>query len=494
MECLARADLVLYDYLVDPRTTRLARPGAELVVLGRHGQGRVWTQAEINARMVAAARQGLIVTRLKGGDPAIFARGQEEIAALESAGIDYEIVPGITAMLAAGSHTGVQITDRDSASAVALVTGHEEDGKPNAALDYAALAAFPGTLVIYMGVVSAPHWTQKLIENGKSPDTPTMVVRRCSWPDQVTFASTLGEVAAEMARRRLRPPVLVLVGDVIARNAQHGGVPESWFTRRPVFGRRVLVTRPAEQADDLASLLEEQGAEILVQPAIEILDPPDWSPVDQALARIEEFDWLVFSSANGVRKLLDRLLVTHDTRRLGGVKLAAIGSATESALRDYHLKPDRVPPIFRAESLADALVDQAQGQRYLLARASRGREILAERLTASGGIVEQIVVYTSQDIVTPDAEIAQALAQETIDWITVTSSAIAGSLASMFGESLRKAKLASISPITSERLRELGYSPSVEATEYTMEGVAQAIVAAEKEKVPGTVSLLFRRP
>jgi uroporphyrinogen III methyltransferase / synthase len=489
VECLRQADLVLYDYLVNPEILDHARATAELVCLGRHGRGRIMSPAEVNERMIRGAQAGQTVVRLKSGDSLIFARAAEERQALAAAGLPFEIVPGITAALAAGSYAGIPLTDRDAASAVALVTGHEDDEKPSRPLDYAALAAFPGTLVFYMGVTSAPHWTRSLIDAGKAADTPAAIVRRCSWPDQVTFRCTLSRVADELAAHGMRPPVIVIVGDVAAAEPA-----ARWFTDRPLFGQRVLVTRPAGQADDLRHRLAALGAEVLLQPAIEIADPPDWSPVDAALAGMAQngpnqigtahYDWLVFSSANGVRYLLDRLLETGgDVRRLGGVRLAAIGPGTAEELAHYHLRADLVPGEFRAESLAEALSAAAAGKRFLLARASRGREVLADQLRDAGAAVDQVVVYTSRDVSRAEPAVAELLAAGRIDWITVTSSAIARSLVAMFGQpqasDLKGAKLASISPVTSATLRDLGYEPAAEAHEYTMAGLVEAMLQAK---------------
>jgi uroporphyrinogen III methyltransferase / synthase len=247
---------------------------------------------------------------------------------------------------------------------------------------------------------------------------------------------------------------------------------------RPLLGRRVMVTRPASPFDPLAGQLRELGAEVIAQPAIQIGPPADWRAIDEALTRLDQFDWLVFSSVNGVRFLLDRLLEKGDLQRLRSVKLASIGPGTAEELARYQLTADLVPAQFRAEALAEALAADAGGKRFLLARASRGREVLAEQLTAAGAIVEQIVVYCSNDVKEPNPDVAAMLAADQIDWVTVTSSAIARSLAKLFGDRLRGVRLASISPLTSGTLRELGYEPAVEATEYTMPGLVAAIVRA----------------
>jgi len=522
VESLAQADVVLYDYLVNPAILQHARSGAELVCLGHHGHTRIWSQEEINSQLVALSRAGKCVVRLKSGDATIFARVAEELDALTAAGITYEIVPGVTAALAAGSCAGIPLTHRDHASAVALITGREDTDKETSSLDFDALARFPGTLVFYMGVTTVRQWTTALIAAGKPPQTPAAIVRRCSFPDQQTIRCRLDEVAQRMTEPdKLRPPVIVVVGEV-ANLAEH----YSWFEKRPLFGKRIVVTRPLEQCDALAGPLMELGAEVLVQPAIRIEPPEDWSAVDAALARLNDFDWIVFSSSNGVRMLMERLLsqpegqantqvgwaagslsdqvppesttipvglgsattpnlgppyIARDLRSLGRTKLAVIGPGTAEELARYHLKPDAMPAdAFRAESLAAALGAAAKGKRFLLARASRGREVLAEELTAAGGIVEQVVVYRSEDVTEPDQRVAELLSRGKIDWITVTSSAIARSLANLFGDNLKKAKLVSISPITTATLRELGYEAAAEAREYTMAGVVSAIVGGAK--------------
>ncbi len=475
VECLRRADVVLYDSLANPRILEHAPASAERVCVGKHGRSRIWTQEEINLRMIDEARLGRTVVRLKGGDATIFARIAEETEALLGAQVPFEIVPGITAAVAAGAYAGIPITHRDFASAAALVTGQEHPEKESSTLDWEALARFPGTLVFYMGVTTARHWTAELIRHGKSPTTPAAIIRRCSLPDQRTIHATLADVADRIESsdgERVRPPALVIVGQVASLSPAL-----AWFERRPLFRQSILITRPREQAGELDAELTELGAEVLLQPAIEISDPPDWAPVDAALERLNEFDWLVFTSANGVQYLLERLLtVGRDLRALGNLRLAAIGPGTARMLEKYRLRADVQPDRFDADGLADILAPNAPGQRFLLARASRGRDVLPRRLQEAGANVEQIVVYSSTDVTQPDEEIAARLAAGRINWVTVTSSAIARSLAALFGDDLRKARLASISPITSQTLRELGYEPAAEAVEYTMRGVIAAIV------------------
>jgi uroporphyrinogen III methyltransferase/synthase len=475
-ECLHSAEVVLYDYLASPELLCHIRAGAERICLGRHGHGRLMSQTEINEAMIRHAKNGRAVVRLKGGDPAIFARLAEELAALDAAGVTYEIVPGVTAAQAASSHAGIPLTDRDEASCVAFVTGQEKHDQSSAdSLDYAALANFPGTLVFYMGVTTAGDWSRALIDHGKRADTPVAIVRRCSLPDQQTYFTTLGELGETVQTKKLRPPAVVIVGDV----AKERDV-SNWFTTRPLFGRTVLITRPDHQSDDLAARLQNLGAIVLRQPAIEIGPPTDWTPVDRAIERLPELDWLVFSSGNGVEFFLSRLLTLgHDMRRLATVRLAAIGPGTAAALAKYRLKADLQPDTYRAESLAESLIPFTRGKNVLLIRASRGREVLAEMLIAAGANVEQVVVYESRDIETADEEVARALAAGNIDVTTVTSSAIAHSLVRLFGDDLSKTRLAAISPVTAATLTELGFAPAIVAVTYTTEGLIDAILATE---------------
>jgi uroporphyrinogen III methyltransferase/synthase len=327
-----------------------------------------------------------------------------------------------------------------------------------------------------MGVTTARHWSEELIRHGKPSSTPAAIIRRCSLPDQRTIRCTLDRVADHVAPRegeRLRPPAIVIVGEVASLSPAL-----AWFEQRPLFGVTVLVTRPRDQAFELESCLAELGADVLFQPAIEISDPPDWTPVDHTIARLAEFDWLAFTSANGVRFFIERLLGSgRDLRRLGHAGLAVIGPGTAKALAEYHLRADVQPAQFDADALAEKLATLVQGQRVLYPHASRGRDVLPRRLKEAGAVVEEMVVYSNTDVTQPDEEVAQRLSAGRIDWMTVTSSAIARSLVIMFGDELRKTRLASISPITSQALRDLGHEPAAEAAESTMQGVVDAILA-----------------
>jgi len=472
VECLQQADLVLYDYLANPAALEHAAATAELVCLGHHSAGRFLSPEEIVTRMVEEALCGKTVVRLKGGDPSVFGRGVDEIKPLRDAGIPFEIVPGITAGLAVGAFCEIPVTHHELASAVALITGRERRGKAESGLDYHALASFPGTLIFYMGVTRAGQWSQALIENGKPANTPVAIVRWCTWSNQQTMRCTLETVADFVKEQELRPPALFVVGEVVDQAPL-----VSWFANRPLSHTRVLVPGSPATSDKLRRRLTSLGADVLVEPVVRITDPPDWRPVDNALARLEDYDWLVFSSGNGVEYFLRRLFQQGgDTRRLGHIQMAAVGSATADRLSRYHLQADVVPDQFCAESLAQTLVSKAQGQRFLLAGTTRGPQILADAVQAAGGQVQKLTVYGSVDVESPNPSVSMALDANEINWIPITSSATARSLVRLYGDALRSARLASISPLTSAALRELGYPPAAEASPHTMDALVDAIL------------------
>jgi len=474
-ELLARADVVLYDGLSNSDMLVHA-PTATHICVGKHGQSRIWTQDEIIAEMLRHARAGARVARLKGGDPAVFARTAEEAEALRAAEIPFEIVPGITAALAAGSYAGIPITHRRYASAVALVTGHEEPGKSESSLDWDALARFPGTLVVYMGVTTVRVWTTALIDAGKSPDTPVAILRRCSLADQQTIHCRLDEVADQLTpASKLRPPVIVIIGEVTRL-----GETMAWFESRTLFRQTILVTRSEQQANELSGPLRELGATVIEQPAIEIDEPADWRAVDTLIDQLSSFDYLVFSSRNGVHYFLNRVLTRGgDMRSLAPVKLAVVGQKTAGALLDYHLKADLVPSDFSSNSLATMFAPLASGKRFALLRASRGPDSLATSLEQAGASVTQVVAYSHRDVLAADPLVTEKFQRGEIDWVTVTSAAIAQSLVRLFGEALRSAKIASLSPAISLTLSDLGLHVAAEATEATMQSLLEAIRDAE---------------
>ncbi len=483
VECLRRADLVLYDRLVPLALLDHAPATAERVCvadLAGHHPERVGL---IHQAMIAAAAAGRQVVRLKGGDPCLFGRGGEEAEALRQAGVPFEIVPGVTAALGAAAYAGIPLTDRRRASAVAFVTGHECPGKEGSALDWPALARFPGTLVFYMGVSHLDEVVGALIAGGKPADTPAAVVRRATLGCQRTVTAPLGGLATAARAAGIEAPALAIVGSVV-------GLRESaeWFERLPLFGRGVLVTRPRHQAADFMSRLRELGAVPYLLPAVEVRDPADWAPVDAALAEMGRYQWLVFTSGNGVHALIRRLLATgRDLRALGSIRLAVIGPSTAAALRAHLLVPDFMPASYDSEALAAGLRERAAGQRVLLARADRGRDVLRQQLAAVA-TVDQVAVYSQVDTLEADPAVLGALSRGEMHYVTLTSSNIARSLARLVDEPARArirsgaVKLVTISAVTSRDVRALGWPVAAEAKEATAEGVVTALVAlAEKE-------------
>ncbi len=473
-ELLRGSDIVLYDGLCNPEILAQS-PQATHICVGKHGQSRIWKQDEIIKEMIRYAKEGKNVSRLKGGDPAVFARTAEEVDALAKEGIKFEIVPGITAALAAGSFAGIPVTHRQLASAVALVTGHEEPDKSASSLDWEALARFPGTLVIYMGVTTADLWTRNLIQGGLSPQTSVAIVRRCSLPDQQVFRCKLEEIPKLLGvGMKTRPPVIVVIGKVSELRAHDF---QQFANHRPLSGQTVLVTRPVEQAEPLVAELRKLGAHVIIQPMIRISSLPNFDEIDRAIDHRGEWNYIIFCSQNGVRHFMERLFEKNlDSRSLAGIKIGVVGSKTEQALKQYGIQSDIVPTDFNGDQLAGIIASEANGKKVLIIRASRGNQRISEILTEAGSQVTQIASYSHEDVTEVDDTILEKMASGEIDWVTAMSSETLRNLYRCFGDSLRDCKLATISPITSQVAKELGLTVSAEASPYTSQGLIQSIL------------------
>lgn len=478
VELLGQADLVIYDKLVPLALLAHARAGARAVCVSELNAGHPGDRQPVLEAMIDGARAGQRVVRLKGGDPSIFGRGGEEADSLRRAGIACEIIPGVTAALGAAAFAGMPLTHRSYTSAVAFVTGHENPDKPETALDWPALAHFPGTLVIYMGMSRLDRLVSQLIESGKSPQTPAAAVQWATLGDQHTLTSTLAELPEVVRHAGMTPPALIIIGSVVELRGKL-----AWFERLPLFGRRILITRPRHQADEFAHRVVNLGGVPYLLPTVEIKEPDDWSPVDAAIANLETYRWLVFTSSNGVRAFFDRLsMLGRDLRAVGHMKLAAIGPKTAETLRRLHLHADVVPERFQSEDLAAALLGHVQpGERILLARADRGRDVLRELLAAANE-VEQIAVYSQADAGIDGAVLLKHLRRGEVDFITLTSTNIARVLLDSLDDTTRlrirtgELGLVSISPVTSEEIRRRDLPVAAEAPEATMEGVLSALV------------------
>jgi uroporphyrinogen III methyltransferase/synthase len=459
LELIAAAEVIIHDRLIPAGALAAARPEAELIDVGKRGGGESADQAEINRLLVEHGAHRMVV-RLKGGDPFLFGRGGEEAEALAQAGIRFEVIPGVTAGIAAPAYAGIPVTHRDLASAVAFITGHEDPAKPQSALDWDALAAFPGTLVIYMGVARLGSIAERLMAAGRDPAQPAAVIERGTLPDQRVLEgslSTLSELGA-------RAPAIVLVGPV-------AGIRQvaAWVETRALAGVSVAVTRAREQASELASRLRTLGAGVVEAPAIRIV------PRRVQLPDLSGYDLVCFTSPNGVKILFDELAATGgDARALAGATVAAIGPGTASALQARGVRADVVPERFVAEGLVDALAGRTL-HRVLIARAARARDVLPDALRERGAEVDVLALYETQaERLSPDQ--LERLSQA--DYVTFTSSSTVSLLLGALGDgsALHRARLVSIGPVTSQTLREHGLEPQVEAPRHDIDGLVAALV------------------
>jgi len=477
-ECLALADLVLYDGLVNPLLLRLTKGRCERTARAQRDDIAIVAQADINARLIQEARAGRIVVRLKGGDPYIFGRGSEEAAALHDAGIPFEVIPGVTAATGAGEYAGFSFTHREISSSVAFVTGHEEPSRVECRLNYTALALFPGTLVFYMGLSRLKEICEKLQLAGMQKTVPAAVVCQVSLPSQRVVEGTLETLPALAAAQDLKPPSLIVVGECVTQRAQL-----SWFEKLPLFGVSIGVTRPEEQAEDVANSIVRLGGEPVLMPMIEVgpVNKHHQSEIARVVRQLGKFHWLVFTSVNGVSEFFRHLHDAGlDTRSLGNAKIAAIGPSTAERLQEFGIKADVVPPEYRAESLAKSLEKQVRGKTVLWVRASRGRDVLPRMLTDVGAHFAQLVVYENRDIEKLSDEVIHRLKAGTLNWIGLSSPSIARRFAALIKASGitatdLKTRIATISPVTSAASRESGLTVAAEATEYTWDGILLAI-------------------
>lgn len=481
---LRAAEVVVYDALANPVLLAEAPADAERIDVGKRAKQHKLSQDGINALLLEKAQAGKLVVRLKGGDPYLFGRGAEEAVFLGRHGIPCEVLPGITSGLAAPAAAGIPVTHRELASTVTLVTGHEDPTKDATAVDYAALAqlvARGGTACFYMGVGRLAQIAATLVASGLAETTPCAVVQWGTLPRQRRATGTLAAIAAEVERAGIGAPAIVIVGAVAG--LREPGLDH--FASRPLFGNTVLVTRTRQQASALRQQLEAMGAEVIEAPTIELVPPPSWEEVDEALLRLRDFGWLVVTSANGVDALADRLeALGLDARHLAGVKIAAVGEATakQFAAR-LAIKPDFLPTRSMGEALADELAAQhgVAGSRVLLLRADIARPALPERLIRAGADVTEVVAYETQTAAGLPPEALAALRERRIDWVTFTSASTADNLAALLGEEreiLSHPRLASIGPVTSDAIRALGFAPAVEANPSDVPGLVAAIVSA----------------
>jgi uroporphyrinogen III methyltransferase/synthase len=480
-ELVASADVILHDRLVSAAAVRGARADAELVYVGKRPGNPELPQVEIERLMIEHASSGRTVVRLKGGDPFVFGRGGEEAEALAKAGVSFEVVPGVTAGVAAPAYAGIPLTHREDASAVAFVAGHEDPSKDGSAIDWDALARFPGTLVLYMGVRRLPDIAARLIAAGRDGTEPAAVVERGTTPAQRTVTATLADLPEAAAQEGIGPPAIVLTGRVAARRETI-----AWLERRPLFGLRVVVTRARVQASGLAATLGALGAEVVELPAIRIVPRIDSAEVRDAIGAIHSYALICLTSPNGARLLLEALDAAGlDTRALANATVATIGPGTAAALAERGIRADVVPQRSIAEALVESLAAFDVAERpVLVARAADARDVLPEALRERGGRVDVVALY---ETVADEPDPAAIEAARSADYVTFTSSSTVRNFVAALGDRLpERARVVSIGPVTSETAREAGLDVDVEAERHDPEGLVEALLLdAATRTVPG---------
>lgn len=482
-DALAAADAVVYDALANPSLLEHARPDAERIYVGKIAGRHALPQDEINALLIRKAREdgGKVVARLKGGDPYIFGRGGEEAEALVAAGVPFEEVPGVSSAIAAPAYAGIPLTHRDFASSVTIITGHESPDKPGSVHNWPALAASASTLVFVMGMKNLPDIAASLIRAGMDPATPAALVYRGTTPRQRCLVAPLAELPAAAVAQGFSNPSIIVVGEVARLHASL-----DWFGKKPLLGRRVVVTRAREQASGLADRLTRLGAEVIQFPTIEIREPEDYAPLDAAIARLDAYDWLIFTSVNGVRHFWRRLAMAgKDSRALAGARVAAIGPATADALAQRGITADFLPPRYQAEDVAEglkALTGAAlSGMRVLLPRALRARDVLPETLRAAGAVVDVVPAYVTMPAAARKDDVLRLLESGELDCVSFgSSSTVENFLALIPAELLRRhpeTALAAIGPVTAATLRAHGLEAAITPRDYTIPALADAIAA-----------------
>ena len=475
-ELLERAEVVIYDYLANEEFLQFAPPEAERIYVGKKGGDHTMGQEEINRLLVEKGRAHVVV-RLKGGDPFVFGRGGEEAQELVAAGIPFEVVPGVTAAIAVPAYAGIPLSHRDYAASMAFITGHEREDKTDSKIAWDRLATGVGTLVFFMGVKNLPEICQSLITHGRPAETPVAVIRWGTTPEQQTVIGTLQNIAEKVAQANLKPPAITVVGEVVRLREEL-----NWFEARPLFGRRIVVTRAREQASEFKSILTDLGAHCLEFPTIAIEPPPSWEPLDTAIAHLASYDWVIFTSVNGVRCFMERLrLAGRDVRGLHGVRLAAIGPKTAEALEHVGICPDLVPGEYRAEAILEGLSGgEIKGKRFLLPRAMVARDVLPETLRQWGAEIDVVPAYKTVLPRERSAAMLERLRSGEIDCLTFTSSSTVSNFFSLFEAEtllplLQRVCIACIGPVTAKTAEEHGLRVEIMPSQYTIAGLAQAI-------------------
>ena len=473
-ECIEAADVLVYDYLCNPEFLRFARPEAERIYVGKKAKDHTLSQEEINALIVRLTKEGKTVTRLKGGDPVLFGRGAEEAAELAEAGVAFEIVPGITSAIAGPAYAGIPVTHRDHASMLTIFTGHEDPAKPESSLDFAKLAAADGTKVFLMGVERIEEITGQLVRHGAAPATPMALVRWATHGRQKTLTGTLGDMAQKVRESGFKAPAVAVIGDVVKERPRI-----NWFENRPLFGKRIVVTRTRHHAGALTKRLAALGADVIELPTIRIVEPHNRMAFGELVQDCHTYDWLVFTSPNGVDAFFKMFYKLYDdARSIGGVKIAAIGPGTRDKIREHHLAVDLMPEKdFVAEGLVRAFKQHhnIENATVLWVRADEAREVIANELTGLGAIVDEAIAYRTVPEKEDNMEALARLKEDGADMITFTSSSTVEHFLDLKVPLPPGCKIASIGPVTSATIKKHGLAVDFEAKEHTIPGLVAAV-------------------
>jgi uroporphyrinogen III methyltransferase / synthase len=472
-ECIESADVLVYDALSSPELLAWTKPDCRKIYVGKRAKDHAMTQDEINALIVAEAREGKSVVRLKGGDPMIFGRGGEEAAELAAAGVRFEIVPGISSAIGGPAYAGIPVTHRDHCTQLTIFTGHEDPTKGYSSIDYAQLAKAPGTKVFLMGVARLREICASFIGHGAKPDTPIALSRWATTGAQKTIEGTLATIADIAEAQDFSSPAVAVIGDVVKERAKI-----NWFESRPLFGRRIVVTRTRDQAGDLSRRLRELGADVIELPTIRIEPPEDRLGFAEMVTHAHEYDWLVFTSPNGVERFFDAFFaVFKDARSLGNPRIAAIGNGTAQKIRDYRFEVDLIPERFVAEGLIEAFgKESVENLTVLWVKAAETREVISEGLTKLGAIVDECIAYRTMPETEDPTGARARLAADGADMITFTSSSTVDHFFDLELDWPEDCVAASIGPVTSATLRKKGMAPGLEARRHDIPGLVDAIV------------------
>lgn len=480
--CIERADVLVYDHLVSDKLLEFAKDGAEKIYVGKIAGKHSMPQEKINSLLVSKAKEGKVVARLKGGDPFIFGRGGEEAMELSNNDIPFEVVPGVSAATSVPAYAGIPLTHRDFNSSIALITGHEDISKGGSKVEWKGISKCIENLIFFMGVKNLPNIVKNLIEHGRSPDTPIAVIRWGTTPLQETVVGDLKNIVEKVKEREIKPPAIIVVGGVVALREKL-----NWFEKKLLFGKRILITRQKEQAEDFVRLIEDAGAIPVEFPVIETVPPYSWDALDNSIKGLDKYKWIIFTSANGVRFFMERLKFNgKDIRELKGIKICAIGPKTASSVESLGIKVDIMPEEYIAEGVINEMLKIGiKGQKILLPRAALARDILPQKIEKMGAKIDVVDAYKTVKPAARVKEIKELFKKGGVDVITFTSSSTVKNFMSYFDAHekgmIKDAIIASIGPITAKTVEEFGFKSDIVADEYTIERFVEKIIEYFKD-------------